>query len=201
MIDSLQRLWQSACVQSVELCRKNTNALETRGQLPLGRLNTRLTHVLCGSSPAGIVSTLANRLGGDFQPLNRETASRHTVRRNMVGLPSGSARGRAREDRQTHRPTAKENVSSLAGVVLVNALPDDQMTAGFRRVVKSRRLVTTRVATIQHHSGNCGFLFLSLFRGDNSHMRRPWLPHLFLGESFVFSSLLCSFSQVFLREL
>lgn len=61
-----------------------------------------------------IVSTtsLRNRRGGDFPTLNRETASCHTVRRNMAGPASAGARGKAREDRNTHRPE-KENVSAL----------------------------------------------------------------------------------------
>lgn len=184
----------------IRLVQRNVceTSLETEGQPALmASLNTSpCAYVRMWAGPFWIVSTLANRLGGDFPSLNRDTASCHTVRRNMVGPASAGACGRAREDIQTHRPTEKENVSPLTAALL--GLPE--MTGSKRTRCKSpmrRHYESVR------HSEDCGFLFLSHFMSDNSNMRRLGLLYFLLGgvSCFLLSlSLLLFPSQSVLKS-
>lgn len=54
-----------------------------------------------------------------------------------------------------------------------------------------------RIARTRQHSGNRPFLFLSHFRADNSHMKRPGLAHFCLGGLVLFSALSFSFTVGF----
>lgn len=95
-------------------CKSN---LETRDQSALGLLNTCLTCDACGSIPRGSYPFPANAGDGDFhQPLNRGTASRHTVRRNMAGpLLGGAGASAARRQQYPLRSTEGKRTASLCG--------------------------------------------------------------------------------------
>lgn len=57
-------------------------------------------------------------------PLNRDTASCHTVRRNMVGSALADASARAARGQKTPQPTGKENVSPAPGGLRFSFLLD-----------------------------------------------------------------------------
>lgn len=87
--------------------------LDSKDQPALRWLNSSEHMRLCvlvpfGSSPFCLVKAERGLFG-----MNRETASCHTVCRKMGGPASAGATARAREDRKTHRPTDRENDSSL----------------------------------------------------------------------------------------
>lgn len=99
-------------------------------------------------------------------PPNRKTALCHTVRRNMAGPASASARGRAREDIPTHRPTRKENVSLLNGPV--SQLEGERSLLPWECGFESRQV----------HSGDCGFPFALTFLGEGLTPCSPSNPRL-----------------------
>jgi len=90
------------------------NHLETWSQLRPGvLLNTsRQARNACRISPPRIVPASVNSRCGDFLLLSRETASCHTVGRNMVGSTSVDAGVRARGDIPIHRPTERRKTSA-----------------------------------------------------------------------------------------
>ncbi len=103
MLAIVNRLSESRRVQRVSFFTSKTchTHLETRDQPAQGPLNTRLTCTACGSVPRGSYPYRLNGWYGDFlRSLNRKTALRHTVRRNMAGASadaSGASLVRSRE--------------------------------------------------------------------------------------------------------
>lgn len=151
-VDGLRVQQASNCFKKRSTCKRD---LDTRVQQPYGLLNTRQTCAACEAvTRESYPSRLKNR-DGDFLPLNRDTASCHTVAgtwaaRLRAMLPPAVAN----EQHEAPHRKEKENVSPLTGVALANA----KLAARVRRVVKSLIRVTTRLATAQHHSVDCGFL-------------------------------------------
>lgn len=138
--------FQLNCVQQV-LCLQRKHNLDSRDQQPCGLLNTCLKRCdALGLSLWNLPSPANARLGLFPFLLNRKTALCHRFSRNIRGAPLGVEPAvRARENRNTHRPTVKENAKPLIEA--------------------------------------CGFPFLSHFRSDNSHMKRPRAAPFFFGGS------------------
>lgn len=158
---------QVCAVQQASNCFRRRSCkrdLDTRVQQPQGLLNTRQTCAACEAVTRESYPHWPKGWCGDFPVLNRETASCHRCAGTWLApLRRVLALGHARQA-TAHRPTGKVNDNPLTGIALVNALPEDQPASWVRRVVKSLARVTTRLATVQYHSEDCGFPFLSHFR-------------------------------------